>query len=66
MLEKGDVNGKNAHPLFKFLKAQAKFESIGWNFGKFLVNAEGQVIEYDGPMTKAKSLEPKIKEIIGA
>ena len=27
--------------LFKFLKAQANFKDIGWNFGKFLVNAEG-------------------------
>ena len=60
-MDKGDVNGPNATELFKFLKAQANFKDIGWNFGKFLVNAEGQVIEYAGPMSSAKSLEPKIK-----
>ncbi|MBS0439565.1 MAG: glutathione peroxidase, partial [Proteobacteria bacterium] len=47
MFAKVEVNGANAHPLYKYLKSQAKgllgSESIKWNFTKFLVDADGKV-----------------------
>ena len=48
LFAKIEVNGANAHPLYKYLKAQAKgllgSESIKWNFTKFLVDREGNVL----------------------
>lgn len=38
MSTKIDVNGENAHPLFKYLVAEADFDSIPWNFTKFLID----------------------------
>lgn len=47
MFAKIEVNGDNAHPLYRFLKSQAKgvlgSEAIKWNFTKFLVDADGTV-----------------------
>ena len=44
MSTKVDVNGKNAHPLFKYLKSELKGKlnnNIKWNFTKFLIDPEG-------------------------
>ncbi|XP_077471674.1 phospholipid hydroperoxide glutathione peroxidase-like isoform X1 [Stigmatopora argus] len=54
MFSKIDVNGDNAHPLWKWMKAQpngAGFlgNNIKWNFTKFLINKEGQVVKRYGP-----------------
>jgi glutathione peroxidase len=38
MSTKIDVNGENAHPLFKYLVSEADFDSIPWNFTKFLID----------------------------
>jgi glutathione peroxidase-family protein len=43
--DKIDVNGENAHPLYKWLKAQAGGGDIKWNFSKFLVGRDGKVIK---------------------
>ena len=61
--KKIDVNGKNESPLFTFLKSQ-KRGSIKWNFTKFLLNRDGEVIERYSPMTKPEKIEPKIKELL--
>lgn len=49
-----DVNGDGAHPLWKYLKSK-KSGSVGafikWNFTKFLVDKQGQVVERYGPTT---------------
>ena len=49
MMEKVDVNGDEAHPLFKWLKAEAPgllgSEAIKWNFTKFLVGKDGRVLK---------------------
>ena len=49
MFAKVEVNGDNAHPLYKWLKSEGKgilgSELIKWNFTKFLVDAEGQVVK---------------------
>ena len=56
MMEKIEVNGSNAHPLFVWLKKQAPgilgSEGIKWNFTKFLVNRNGQVIKRYAPQDK--------------
>jgi glutathione peroxidase len=54
LTEKIDVNGGNAHPIFKHLKKEKGgflLSSIKWNFTKFLVNKEGKVIERYAPTT---------------
>ena len=43
--DKIDVNGENAHPLYKWLKTQAGGGDIKWNFTKFLVGRDGKVIK---------------------
>lgn len=44
LLEKGDVNGPNAHPLFSYLKEHApQTGDVAWNFEKFLVSPAGEV-----------------------
>jgi len=60
IFEKIEVNGKNAHPLYKQLKkAQPGLlgtEKIKWNFTKFLVNRKGEVIDRFGPSKKPEEL----------
>ena len=65
MMAKTDVNGAAAHPLYKWLAAEAPgllgSTSIKWNFTKFLVGRDGQVIKrfapQDAPETLAKDIE---------
>lgn len=58
------VNGPEADPLFVWLKNQAKGlmgEAIKWNFTKFLIGRDGQVIDRFAPTTSPKDLEQVIK-----
>uniref|UniRef100_A0A8C4Y582 phospholipid-hydroperoxide glutathione peroxidase n=1 Tax=Gopherus evgoodei TaxID=1825980 RepID=A0A8C4Y582_9SAUR len=55
MFSKIEVNGNNAHPLWKWMKDQPKGRgilgnAIKWNFTKFLINKEGQVVKRYSPM----------------
>lgn len=57
-----EVNGKNAAPLYKFLKAEKGgllVDAIKWNFTKFLVNKEGKVIARYAPSTSPLKIEVK-------
>jgi glutathione peroxidase len=69
MFEKIDVNGKNAHPLYQHLKSEARgllgSEPIKWNFTKFLVNREGEVVERYGSTTKPEQIEADIEVALG-
>jgi glutathione peroxidase len=67
LFSKVAVNGKDAHPLFRFLK-HAKpgllgSESIKWNFTKFLVDRNGAVIERYGRLTKPEELQAWIEAL---
>lgn len=61
MFGKVDVNGKAAHRLFRFLKTQKRgplgVERILWNFTKFLVARDGQVLARYSPRTKPAAIE---------
>ena len=64
MFAKIDVNGENTHPLYKYLKESKKgllgSEAIKWNFTKFLVDKNGNVINRYAPATKPEALEVDI------
>ncbi|XP_057464071.1 probable phospholipid hydroperoxide glutathione peroxidase [Actinidia eriantha] len=68
IFDKVDVNGKNAAPLYKFLKS-SKGELLGanikWNFAKFLVDKEGNVVDRFAPTTSPLSIEKNIKKLLG-
>jgi len=55
MFAKIDVNGPTAQPLYQYLTSEAKgilgSESIKWNFTKFLINQNGEVVKRDSPIT---------------
>jgi len=70
LFSKIDVNGPNAHPLYKYLTAEKKgflgTEGIKWNFTKFLIGKDGEVIERYAPTTKPEELEKDIERALGA
>ncbi|MBQ9024641.1 MAG: glutathione peroxidase [Bacilli bacterium] len=62
-----DVNGKNADPLFTYLKSQKKgllSGNIKWNFTKFLVDRQGNVINRYAPTDTPEKIEKDIKELL--
>ncbi len=67
MFEKIDVNGDNAHPLYKFLKNEKSGllgSSIKWNFTKFLIDRRGKVAARHAPTTKPASLTKEIEALL--
>lgn len=63
-----DVNGSNAHPLFSHLKKAAPgilgTEGIKWNFTKFLVNRDGEVVNRYAPKDKPQELAADIEKLL--
>ncbi|MFP7299678.1 glutathione peroxidase [Neobacillus niacini] len=67
MFAKIDVNGDNTEPLFSFLKEQKKgilSKNIKWNFTKFLVDQNGQVVERYAPTTEPLKVEDDLLKIL--
>jgi glutathione peroxidase len=68
MMAKAQVNGKDAHPLWQWLKAQAPgllgSEGVKWNFTKFLVGRDGQVIKRYAPTDTPESLRKDIEKAL--
>ncbi len=67
MFSKIDVNGENAHPLYKYLKESLPGilgNKIKWNFTKFLINKEGKSVKRFSPIIKPESIEKYIREIL--
>jgi glutathione peroxidase len=68
MFAKIDVNGETAHPLYKYLQSAKSgvfgSEPIKWNFTKFLVGKDGQVVERYGSSTKPESLTTAIEKLL--
>lgn len=70
LMDKVDVNGDNAAPLFEYLKKQAPgilgSKSIKWNFTKFLVDGNGNVVKRFSPTTKPEELTNEIERLLAA
>lgn len=68
MFAKVDVNGPNAHPLYAWLKSKAKgvlgTEGIKWNFTKFLIDRNGQVVSRYAPTTKPEAIRSDIEDLL--
>ncbi|MBN8194607.1 glutathione peroxidase [Bacillus sp. NTK074B] len=67
MFAKVDVKGKEAHPLFTFLTQEKKgvlLSSIKWNFTKFLVGKNGEVVDRYSPQTSPRKIEEDIKKLL--
>lgn len=65
MFEKLDVNGKNAHPLWNYLKYKQGgllLDAIKWNFTKFIIDKNGQPVERHGPNTSPKNLAKSLEK----
>ena len=73
MFEKIDVNGEHAHEVFKFCRRYSplyvektgELQSIPWNFTKFLVDNQGQVVGYYPPNKNPEECLPQIKKMLG-
>ena len=70
MMSKIDVNGPSAHPLYKWLCAEAPgllgSKAIKWNFTKFLVGRDGRVIKRYAPLDKPAALAKDIEAALAA
>jgi glutathione peroxidase len=69
MFAKIEVNGDQAHPLWRHLKAEAPgvlgTEGIKWNFTKFLVGRDGKVVHRYAPQTKPEEIAGDIEKLLG-
>ena len=63
-----NVNGSDAHPLYKLLKSEKAgilgTEAIKWNFTKFLIGRDGAVVQRFGPNAAPESLEGEIEKLL--
>ena len=68
MFAKIEVNGEGTHPLFRFLKKEAKglmgSEKVKWNFTKFLVDSNGQVVRRYAPTAKPEEIRADIEKLL--
>ncbi|BES71095.1 glutathione peroxidase [Marinobacter nanhaiticus D15-8W] len=68
MFAKIEVNGPNTHPLYRFLKSEAKglmgSEKIKWNFTKFLVDQNGKVVKRYPPTAKPEAIRKDIEQLL--
>jgi len=67
MFSKVDVNGKDAHPLYAWLKSEKRGVlggAIKWNFTKFLVDTEGNVVKRYGSTTGPADIAPDIENLL--
>jgi glutathione peroxidase len=67
------VNGPAAHPLYQYLKQQQPGRffrlldgRIGWNFTKFLVDRQGQVVARFAPSTRPEKLAPELERLLAS
>lgn len=67
IFEKIEVNGRNTHPVFKYLKSKLGGllgSSIKWNFTKFVVDKNGKPVKRFAPTTKPEAMEDYIKKML--
>ncbi|SMC28256.1 glutathione peroxidase [Clostridium acidisoli DSM 12555] len=64
-----DVNGENADPIFKFLRKNSSGilgDNIKWNFTKFIIDSDGNIVDRYAPTTSPKKLEKTIENLINS
>jgi len=69
LFSKIDVNGKNTHPLWSYLKKEqggTLVDMIKWNFTKFLIDKNGQPVKRYAPNTEPKDIEPDLLKYFAA
>ena len=74
MFEKEDVNGEKASDMYLYLRArsslmdkhEAKIGDIPWNFGKFLVDSHGKVVDWYLPAVQPEDVLPDIRRLLHA
>ena len=68
LFSKIEVNGASSHPLFTHLKSEAPgvlgSKRIKWNFTKFLVNQQGEVVKRYAPSTKPEAIAEDIEALL--
>ncbi|MEF9951061.1 MAG: glutathione peroxidase [Clostridium sp.] len=67
MFEKINVNGDEAHPLYKYLKSEAKgllTKEVKWNFTKFLIDNKGNVIKRYAPIVEPSKIKSDIEKLL--
>lgn len=69
LYSKIDVNGSDAHPLFKWMRHEKKGtlgSKVRWNFTKFLIDADGNVVKRYGSTTKPEDISADIEKLLPA
>ncbi|MGL6237968.1 glutathione peroxidase [Aeromonas dhakensis] len=68
IMAKCEVNGEQAHPFYQWLKKEKPgllgLESVKWNFTKFLIDRDGQVVDRFAPTTKPENLVAPIRDLL--
>ncbi|CAL5994906.1 Glutathione_peroxidase [Hexamita inflata] len=68
IMHKIEVNGENADPIYKYLKQEQSgifgLDGIKWNFTKFLINRQGQVVKRFAPTDKPEDIEQDIMKLL--
>lgn len=67
MFAKIDVNGEHAHPLYRWLRSEARGvlgTKVRWNFTKFLLAPDGSVVRRFGSATKPEKIAPAIEALL--
>ena len=67
MFSKIDVNGKNAHEIYKFLKSKLSGflgSRVKWNFTKFLIDKKGEVVKRYAPKTEPEAIAQDIEKYL--
>ena len=68
LMAKVDVNGPDASPLYDWMKSEAKglmgSKGIKWNFTKFLINRDGEVVKRCGPQDTPASIAKDIEKLL--
>lgn len=66
LFEKVKVNGKHTHPLFAILKERTGLKLIKWNYNKFLVGPNADVVKQFSPITSPLDLREEIEMLLSA
>lgn len=70
LFEKIEVNGSQAHPLYRYLKSAAPgllgSQAIKWNFTKFLIDRDGLAVRRYSPMTKPGAIQADLEPLLAA